>query len=69
MVADLTRVASGSMMKVVARHFRRSPMVMSRACIKIEGQLGKNREYREMIGKLKTNLIQKGKKKYLITIA
>jgi len=68
-VAYLARVVSGSMIKDVARHFRRSPMVMSQACIKIEGQLGKDREFREMIEKLKRDLSQKAKKKYLITIA
>ena len=68
-VAHLARVVSGSMIKDVARHFRRSPMVMSQACIKIEGQLGKDLEFREMIEKLKTDLTQKAKKKYLITIA
>jgi hypothetical protein len=68
-VAYLARVVSGSMIKDVARHFRRSPMVMSQACLKIEGQLGKDGGLREMIEKLKTNLIQRAKKKYLITIA
>jgi putative transposase len=68
-VAYLARVVSGSMIKDVARHFRRSPRVMSQASIKIEGQLGKDQEFREMIEKLKTDLIQKAKKKYFITIA
>ena len=68
-MAYLARVVSGSMIKDVARHFRRSPMVMSQACIKIEGQLGKDRAFREMIEKLKTDLTQKAKKKYHITIA
>jgi hypothetical protein len=68
-VAYLARVVSGSMIKDVARHFRRSPMVMSQAFIKIEGQLGKDRAFREMIEKLKTDLTQKAKKKYHITIA
>jgi len=57
------------MIKDVARHFRRSPMVMSQACIKIEGQLGKDRAFKEMIEKLKTDLTQQAKKKYHITIA
>ena len=42
---------------------------MSQACIKIEGQLGKGLEFREMMEKLKTDLTQNAKKKYLITIA
>jgi len=57
------------MIKDVARHFRRSPMVMSQACIKIEGQLGKDRAFKERIEKLKTDLTQQAKKKYHITIA
>jgi chromosomal replication initiation ATPase DnaA len=52
-VSYLERVVSGSMIKDVARHFRRSPMVMSQ----------------EMIEKLKTDLTQQAKKKYPITIA
>jgi len=68
-VAYLARVVSGWMIKDVGRHFRRSPMVMSQACIKIEGQLRKDLEFREMIEKLKMDLTQKAKKKYLITIA
>jgi chromosomal replication initiation ATPase DnaA len=68
-VAYLARVVSGWMIKDVARHFRRSPMVMSQARIRIEGELGKDQDLREMIEKLKTGLIQKAKKKYFITIA
>jgi hypothetical protein len=68
-VAYLVRIVSGWMIKDVARLFRRSPMVMSQACIKIEGQLGKDLEFREMIEKLKMDLTQKSKKKYLVTIA
>ena len=68
-VAYLARVVSGWMIKDVGRHFRRSPMVMSQACIKIEGQLGKDRAFRDMIERLKTDLTQKAKKKYHITIA
>ena len=44
-------------------------MVMSQAGIRIEGELGKDQDLREMIEKLKTDLTQKAKKKYLITIA
>ena len=36
--------------------------------VKIEGQLGKDRAFREKIEKLKTDLTQKAKKKYFITI-
>ena len=68
-VAYLARVVSGWMVKDVARHFRRSPMVMSQAGIRIEGKLGKDQDLREMIEKLKTDLTQKAKKKYFITIA
>ena len=68
-VAYLARVVSGSMIKDVARHFRRSPMVMSQAIIRIEGEIGKDKGLREMIEKLKRDLSQKAKKKYLITIA
>lgn len=67
-VVYLARVVSGSMIKDVARHFRRSPMVMSQAC-KIERQLGEDQEFREMIKELKTVLTQNVKKKYLVTIA
>jgi hypothetical protein len=68
-VANLARVVSERMVKDVARHFRRSPMVMSQAGIRMEGKLGKDQDLREMIEKLKTDLIQKAKKKYFITIA
>ena len=44
-------------------------MVMSQAIIRIEGEIGKDKGLGEMIEKLKTDLTQKAKKKYLITIA
>ncbi len=68
-VAYLARVVSGWMVKDVAWHFRRSPMVMSQAGIRIERELGKDMDLREMIEKLKANLIRTAKKKYFVTIA
>lgn len=44
-------------------------MVMSQASIRIEGEMGKDKDLKEMIEKLKTDLIKKAKKKYPITIA
>ena len=49
--------------------FSAQSMVISQACIRTEGQLGKDKSFKEMIEKLKTDLTQKAKKKYHITIA
>lgn len=67
-MAYLAKVDSGCMAEGATRHFRRSPIVMSQANIRIEGQLGRDMVLRETIEKLKTDLIKKAKR-YFITIA
>jgi len=69
MVAYLARVISGYMVKDVALHFQRGPMVVSQAMLRIETELGKNKDLIEIIQKLKGDLIKKAKRKYFIAIA
>jgi hypothetical protein len=69
MIAYLARRISGHLLKDIAQHFRRSPMTMSQGVIKFEGELRHDRHSRDMVEKLKADLIRRGKRKYHITIA
>jgi REP element-mobilizing transposase RayT len=69
MVAYLARAISGSMVTDIARHFQRSPMRISQAIIRFEDELRKDKHLRKTIETVKGDLIKRGKKKYVITIA
>jgi hypothetical protein len=68
-VAYLARKLTGSLVKDIAQHFQREPMTMSEAIIKIEGLMEKDKELAIKIEEVKSNLMKRRKKKYLITDA
>jgi len=68
-VAYLARKLTGSLVKDIAQHFQREPMTISEAIIKIENLMEKDKELARGIEDMRNNLIKKGKKKYLITVA
>ena len=68
-VAYLARKLTGSLVKDIARHFQREPMTISEAVIKIESLMEKDMELARRIEDMRNNLMKRGKKKYLITVA
>ena len=68
-VAYLAREVTGSLVKDIGRHFHREPMTISEAVIKIEGLMEKDKELARKIEAMRSNLMKRGKKKYLITVA
>ena len=68
-VAYLARKLTGTLVKEIARHFQREPMTISEAVIKIESQMEKDKELTRRIEEMRSNLMKRGKKKYLITVA
>jgi chromosomal replication initiation ATPase DnaA len=68
-VAYLARKLTGSLVKDIAQHFQREPMTISEAIIKIENLMEKDKELARGIEDMRNNLMKKGKKKYLITVA
>jgi hypothetical protein len=68
-VAYLARDMTGSLVKDIARHFHREPMTLSEAIIKIESLMEKDKELARKIEAMRSNLVKRGKKKYLITVA
>jgi chromosomal replication initiation ATPase DnaA len=68
-VAYLARKLAGSLVKDIARHFQREPMTISEAVIKIESLMEKDMELARSLEDMKSNLMKRGKKKYLITVA
>ena len=68
-VAYLARKLTGSLVKDIARHFQREPITISEAVIKIESLVERDRELARRIEAMRNNLMKRGKKKYLITVA
>jgi chromosomal replication initiation ATPase DnaA len=68
-VGYLGRELTGSLVKDIARDFQREPMTISRAVIKMERLVEKDVELARKINHMRSNLMIRGKKKYLITVA
>jgi REP element-mobilizing transposase RayT len=68
-VAFLARKMGGFLVKDIAQHFQREPMTISEAIIKIEALMEKDKELAEKIKDMRSNLMKRGKKKYIITVA
>ena len=60
---------TGSLVKDIARHFQREPMTISEAVMKMESLVEKDIELARRIEHMRNNLMKRGKKKYLITVA
>jgi hypothetical protein len=68
-VAYLAREMAGFLVKDIGRHFHREPMTISEAIIKIEGLMERDKELARKIEAMRSNLMKRGKKRYLITVA
>lgn len=68
-VGYLARKLTGSLVKDIARHFQSEPMMISGALMKMESLVEKNMELTRRIEYMRSNLMKRGKKKYLITVA
>jgi len=68
-VGYLARKLTGSLVKDIARHFQREPMTISEAVMKMESLVEKDMELARRIEHMRNNLMKRGKKKYLITVA
>lgn len=69
LVAYLARKLSGCLVKDIAEHFRREPVTISQAIIKLENLIQKDKKTEKMVKHMERNLIKNKKKKYLITTA
>jgi len=68
-VGYLARKLTGSLVKDIARHFQREPTTISEGVMKMESRVEKDRELARRIEYMRSNLMKRGKKKYLITVA
>ena len=66
LVAYLARMISGYTVKEVADYFRRSPVTISEAIVKIEDILRENKSFERTVKHLRENLIKGRKRKYRI---
>jgi len=69
LVAYLARMISGYMVKEVADYFRRSPVTISEAIIKVEDLLREDKSFERTVKHLRENLIKGRKRKYRISDA
>jgi len=69
LVAYLARKVSGCLVKDIAEHFRREPVTISQAIIKLENLIQKDKKIGRMVKYMERNLIKNKKKKYRITTA
>ena len=69
LVAYLARKVSGCLVKDIAEHFRREPVTISQAIIKLENLIQKDKKIGKMVKYMERNLIKNKKKKYRITTA
>ena len=68
-VAYLARKLTGSLVKDIARYFQREPMTISEAIMKIESRMERDMKLARRIEDIRSNLMKRSKKKYLITVA
>ena len=69
LVAYLARTISGYTVKEVADYFRRSPVTISEAIVKVEGLLHEDKSFERTVKYLSENLIKGRKRKYRISDA
>ena len=69
LVAYLARKLGGYLVKDIAEYFRREPMTMSEAIIKVEDLLRRDEGLAKKLRLMEMHLTEKRKKKYLISVA
>jgi chromosomal replication initiation ATPase DnaA len=67
--AYLARKLTGYLVKDIARHFQREPMIIGEAVNKIESLMEKDMELARRIEDMRNNLMKTSEKKYLIIVA
>jgi hypothetical protein len=60
---------SGSQVKEIADHFRRSPVRIGEAIIKSEDLLRKDESFEKVLRRMRGNLVKGRKRKYRVSVA
>jgi chromosomal replication initiation ATPase DnaA len=68
-VAYLARVMSGYTVKEIGGHFRRSPVTIGEAIIKVEDQLGRDRAFAKALTRMRNKLVEGRKRKNRVSVA
>ncbi len=68
-VAYLARVMSGYTVKEIGGHFRRSPVTIGEAIMKVEDQLGRDRAFAKALTRIRNKLVEGRKRKYRVSVA
>jgi hypothetical protein len=69
LVAYLARKISGYMVKEIADHYRRSPVTIGEAIIKVEDLLRRDRSFERALKRMRENLVKGRKRKYRVSVA
>ena len=69
LVAYLAKVVSDYMVKEIASHFKRSPVTIGEAIVKVEDLLRKDKSFKNALTLMKENLVKGRKRKYRISVA
>ena len=69
LVAYLARKMSGYMVKEIADYFKRSPVTIGEAIIKVENLLRRDRSFEKELKRMRENLVKGRKRKYRVSVA
>lgn len=69
LVAYLAKTVSDYMVKEIASHFKRSPVTIGEAIIKVEDLLRKDKMFGKALTRMRENLVKGRKRKYRISVA
>ena len=69
LVAYLAKKVSDYMVKEIASHFKRSPVTIGEAIIKVEDFLRKDKTFEKTLTRVQENLVKGRKRKYRISVA
>ena len=69
LVAYLARKLSGYMVKEIADHYRRSPVTIGEAIIKVEDLVRRDRSFEKALKRMRENLVKGRKRKYRVSVA
>ena len=68
-MAYLARKISGYMVKEIADHYRRSPVTIGEAIIKVEDLVRRDRSFEKALKRMRENLVKGRKRKYRVSVA
>jgi putative transposase len=69
LVGYLARRISGYMVKEIANYFKRSPVTIGEAIIKVEDLLRGDRSFEKALKRMRENLVKARKRKYRVSVA